>query len=496
MCLWSSWPSIWKTASIWLPINNLMLLLSAFFLCLFLMLGLFICFYVGLRFDILPMPCKQRHYLLLEIHWFFFCNLPFFFSWALSLFCQWLLLGFPFPAAQTELFPHWENHTRLALDQTAQTLISLEKSVTSLQGLWTQLEKDYLQVCDRPLPFYTAEAAATWAFYGFLTHGFSLNFIPQDVPESWPFQLIWTHRGLPREVHFWGFTPSHWAGFIYQGVRLCSSLVEMQHDYVLAYGSESLAATARLLTAHSLLIQPWFQKGHQQFQETLELFQSLSASLDDLRRQLPETDDSPAAWKPFYQKVVLLEAQALAKTNFLCQHIQGWSLSLETLFLRYREAYGLLTTASFLETALLSTTASVLFSADPWPAFPCVLFSLAFWHQGLWEVFCGVSWCRTAYAYQRLANDSDHLSLALGTLCSSEASAYAIADACFRFSFQGFPQGDPLEWALLDQWHCVVGQFLDYNVFWKLHRPKPGEFAEAISYPLDKLPSTKTLVSR
>lgn len=32
------------------------------------MLGLFICFYVGLRFDILPMPCKQRHYLLLEIH--------------------------------------------------------------------------------------------------------------------------------------------------------------------------------------------------------------------------------------------------------------------------------------------------------------------------------------------------------------------------------------------------------------------------------------------
>lgn len=69
----------------------------------------------------------------------------------------------------------------------------------------------------------------------------------------------------------------------------------MQHDYVLAYGSESLAATARLLTAHSLLIQPWFQKGHQQFQETLELFQSLSASLDDLRRQLPETDDSPAA---------------------------------------------------------------------------------------------------------------------------------------------------------------------------------------------------------
>lgn len=80
------------------------------------------------------------------------------------------------------------------------------------------------------------------------------------------------------------------------------------------------------------------------------------------------------------------------------------------------------------------------------------------------------------------------MDLALGKLFSTEASASAVAEACFRFSFVGFPQGDPLQGALLDQWHCVVGQFLDYNVFWKLHVPKPGEFAEAVSLPLNKLP--------
>lgn len=91
-----------------------------------------------------------------------------------------------------------------------------------------------------------------------------------------------------------GFNLSHGVGFFYQGLRLFSSVVEMQHAYVLDYGSDELAATARLLTAHNLLIQPWFQKGHQQFHETLDLFQSLSASLDDLRRQLPESE-SPRA---------------------------------------------------------------------------------------------------------------------------------------------------------------------------------------------------------
>lgn len=92
-----------------------------------------------------------------------------------------------------------------------------------------------------------------------------------------------------------GFNLSHGAGLIYQGLRLFSSLVEMQHAYVIDFGPDDLAASARQLSAQSLLIQPWFQKGHQQFQETLDLFQSLSASLDDLRRQLPEATDSPRA---------------------------------------------------------------------------------------------------------------------------------------------------------------------------------------------------------